>query len=174
MNACDHSIQGLERQIASESLNHPEVGVTGGCESSKNVPDDIEKVVTDVTVPIEVMGGSEHSQNEFAHKNNDMNANDQYKQGPETEIGTNNPKRPESEGTDGGNVETVVFSLQEGAPDDESDQPPVLPYNPPLSGKALVLQQYVERKNQPKEEKKKKRVKQKKRRKEQEKIKDKS
>jgi hypothetical protein len=38
------------------------------------------------------MGGSEHSQSEFAHKNNDMNANDQYKQGPETDIGTDNPK----------------------------------------------------------------------------------
>jgi hypothetical protein len=32
------------------------------------------------------MGGSEHSPNAFAHKNNDMNANDQSKQGPETEI----------------------------------------------------------------------------------------
>jgi hypothetical protein len=50
------------------------------------------------------MGGSEHSQNEFAHKNNDINANDQCKQGPETDIGTDNPKRPELEGTDGGNV----------------------------------------------------------------------
>jgi hypothetical protein len=37
------------------------------------------------------MGGSEHSQNELAHKNNDMNADDQSKQGPETEIGTDNP-----------------------------------------------------------------------------------
>jgi hypothetical protein len=45
----------------------------------RNVPDDIEKVVTDGTGPKEVMGGSEHSKNEFADKNNDMNANDQYK-----------------------------------------------------------------------------------------------
>jgi hypothetical protein len=37
--------------------------------------------VTDGTGPKEVMGGSEHSKNEFAHKNNDMNSNDQYKQG---------------------------------------------------------------------------------------------
>jgi hypothetical protein len=28
------------------------------------------------------MGGSEHCKNEFAHKNIDMNSNDQYKQGP--------------------------------------------------------------------------------------------
>ena len=66
----------------------------------KNVLDDIEKVVTDVG-PKEVMGGSEHSQNEFAHKNNDMNSNDQYKQGPKTDFCTDNPKRPELEGTDG-------------------------------------------------------------------------
>jgi hypothetical protein len=52
------------------------------------------------------MGGSERSQNEFPHKNIDMNANDQSKQGPETEIGTENPNGPESEGTDGGNVGT--------------------------------------------------------------------
>ena len=38
------------------------------------------------------MGGSEHSHNEFAHKNNDMNASDQYKQGPETDIGIDNSK----------------------------------------------------------------------------------
>jgi hypothetical protein len=39
-----------------------------------------------------------------------MNANDQYKQGPETEIGTDNPNGPESEGTDDGNVGTDVIS----------------------------------------------------------------
>jgi hypothetical protein len=55
------------------------------------------------------MGGSEHSKNEFAHKNNDMNANDHYKQGLETDVGTDNPKRPELEGTDGGNVGTDVI-----------------------------------------------------------------
>jgi hypothetical protein len=46
----------------------------------KNELDDIKKVVTDGTGPKEVMGGSEHTQNEFSHKNNDMNANDQFKQ----------------------------------------------------------------------------------------------
>jgi hypothetical protein len=52
-----------------------------------------------------------------------MNANDQYKQGPEPEIGTENPNEPESEGTDGGdtainvpggNVGTDVVSPQKG------------------------------------------------------------
>ncbi len=91
MNACDHSKQGLETQIASETHNDPKSEVTDSCESSKYVLDDIEKDVNDVTGPKEVMGGSEHSQNESAHKNIDMNANDQSKQGPETEIGTENP-----------------------------------------------------------------------------------
>jgi hypothetical protein len=93
------------------------------------------KDVTDVTGPKEVMGGSEHSQNEFPHKNIDMNANDQSKQGPETETGRENPNGPESEGTDGGNVGTDVISPQEGASDDKSDEPPVLPSNPPPNGK---------------------------------------
>jgi hypothetical protein len=56
------------------------------------------------------MGGSEHSQNEFPHKNIEMNANNQSKQGPETEIDAENPNRPESEGTAGGNVGTDVIS----------------------------------------------------------------
>jgi hypothetical protein len=90
------------------------------------------------------MGGSEHSQNEFAHKNNDMNANDQSKQGPETEIGTHNPNGPESKGTNGGNVETDVISPLEGALDDKSDEPPVLPSNPPPNGKILMYQKYFE------------------------------
>jgi hypothetical protein len=94
MKACDHSKQGLETQIASETHNHPESEVTYSCESYKNAPDDIEKDVTDVTGPKAVMGGSEHSQNEFPHENIDMNANDQSKQGPETVIGTENPNGP--------------------------------------------------------------------------------
>ncbi len=55
------------------------------------------------------MGGSEHSQSEFAHENNDMNANNKYKQGPETDIGTDNPKRQEFEGIDGGKLELILF-----------------------------------------------------------------
>jgi hypothetical protein len=65
MNACDHSKQGLESQTASEIHNDPELEVTDGCESSKNVPDDIDKDVTDGIGPLEGMGGSEHSQTEF-------------------------------------------------------------------------------------------------------------
>jgi hypothetical protein len=109
----------------------------------KNVPVDIEKDVTDVTGPKAVMGGSEHSQNEFPHKNIDMNANDQSKQGPETETGTENPNGPESEDTDGGNVGTDVISPGEGGSDDESDEPPVLPSNPPPNGKILMYQNYL-------------------------------
>jgi hypothetical protein len=143
MNACDHSKKGLKTQIASETHYDPKSEVTDGCESSKNVPGDIEKDVTDVTGPKEVMGGSEHSQNEFPHKNIDTNANDQSKQGA-TDISTENPNGPESEGIDGGNVGTGVISPQEGASDDKSDEPPVLPSNPPLNGKILAYQQFLE------------------------------
>jgi hypothetical protein len=58
MNACDHSKQGLKTQSASETHKDPVSEVTDGCESSKNVPDDIEKDVTDVTGQKEVMGDS--------------------------------------------------------------------------------------------------------------------
>jgi hypothetical protein len=125
----------------------------------KNVLDDIEKDVTDVTGPKEVMGGSEHSQNEFPHKNIDMNENDQSKQGPETKIGTENPNGPESEGTDGGNVGTDLIFPQEGASDDESDEPPVLPSNPPPNGKILAYKKYLEAKKTQQREKEKKREK---------------
>ena len=72
-----------------------------------------------------------------------MNANDQYKQGPETDIGTDNPKRPELEGTDGDNVGTDVISPQEGASDDKSDEPPVLLANPPPNEKIFMYQKYL-------------------------------
>ncbi len=49
MYACDHSKQGLETQIASETHKDPVSEVTDGCESAKNVLDDIEKDVTDAT-----------------------------------------------------------------------------------------------------------------------------
>ncbi len=55
MNACDHSKQGLETQIASKTHNDQESEVTAGCESSKNVPDDINKDGTDVIGTMEVM-----------------------------------------------------------------------------------------------------------------------
>jgi hypothetical protein len=47
-------------------------------------------------------------------------------------------------GTDGGNVGTDGISPQEGASDDKSDEPPVSPSNPPLSGKLLAYQQFLE------------------------------
>ncbi len=75
-----------------------------------------------------------------------MNVNDQSKQGPETEIGTDNPHEPESKGTDGNYIETDVISLLEGASDDKSDETPVLPSNPPLGGKLLAFEQFLESK----------------------------
>jgi hypothetical protein len=98
----------LETQIASETHNDPESEVKDGCESSKNVPDDIDKDVTDVIGSMEVTGNSEHSQNEFSHDNIDMNANDQSKHQPEPKIGTENPNGPESEGTEGGDTSINV------------------------------------------------------------------
>jgi hypothetical protein len=77
MNACDHSKQGLETQVVSETHNDLKSEVTDGCESSKNLPDDLEKDVTDVIGPKKVMGGSEPSQNELPHDYVNMNANDQ-------------------------------------------------------------------------------------------------
>ncbi len=70
-----------------------------------------------------------------------MNINGQSKHQPESKIGTENWKGQESEGTDGGdtsinvpgdNVWTDVISPQEGASDDKSDEPPVLPSYPPV------------------------------------------
>ncbi len=78
------------------------------------------------------------------------------------------PKRPELEDTDGGNVGTDVISPREVASDDKSDEPPVLPSNPPLSGKLLAYQQILELKNN---KKKRKRKKEKKKRKEEKKKK---
>ena len=153
MNAYDYPKQGQETQIASENHNDPESKVKDGCESSKNVPDDIEKDVTDVTGQKEVVGGSVQVKNQFSHDNIDENANDQSKHWLDPKIGTENTKRPESECKDGGdtsinvpgdNVGTDVISLQEGASDDKSDEPPVLPSNPPLSGKLLAYQQFLE------------------------------
>ncbi len=54
--ACDHSKQGLETQIASETHKDPVSEVTDGCESTKNALVDIEKDVTDATGQKEVMG----------------------------------------------------------------------------------------------------------------------
>jgi hypothetical protein len=152
-NACDHSKQGLETQIATETHKDPVSENTDRCESSKNVPDHIEKDVTDVTGQKEVMGGSVQVENQFSHDNIDKNANDQSKHQPDPKIGTENPNGPESEGTDSGdtsinvpgdNVGTDVISPREGASDDVSDEPPVLPSNPPPNRKILMNQKYLE------------------------------
>jgi hypothetical protein len=99
------------------------------------------------------MGGSVQVENQFSHDNIDNNANEQSKHQLDPKIGTENQKGPESEGTDGcdtsinvpgDNVGTDVISPREGASDEESDEPPVLPSNPPLCGKLLVYQQFLE------------------------------
>ena len=93
------------------------------------------------------MGGSVQVENQFSHDNIDENANDQSKHRVDPEIGTENPKGPESECKDGGdtsinvpgdNVGTDVISPQEGASVDESDEPSVLPSNPLPNGKILM------------------------------------
>jgi hypothetical protein len=61
--ACDHSKQGLETQIASETHKNLVSEDTDGCESAKNVLDNIEKDGTDVTGQKEVMGGSVQVEN---------------------------------------------------------------------------------------------------------------
>jgi hypothetical protein len=177
MNANDQSKHQPEPEIGIENPNGPESEGTDGDYTSTNVPGDYIGTdvvfVTDGTGPKEVMGGSEHSKNQFAHKNNDMNSNDQCKQGPKTDFGTDNQKRPELEGTDGGIVGTDIIS-PEGASDDKSNEPPVLPSNPPPNGEIFMYQKNLESKNNKKKRKRKKREKEKKRRKEKEKIKEKS
>jgi hypothetical protein len=68
---------------------------------------------------------------------------------------TENQQRPESEVTEGGDtstnksgdsIGTEVISPGEGGSDDNSNRPTVLKSNPPLSGKALMCQQYLESK----------------------------
>jgi hypothetical protein len=143
MDACDHPKQGLESEIALETQNDPESEVTDGCDPSKSAID----------------------KNEVCHEKFDMDANDQSKQGPEPEIGTENQNGPELEVTDGGdtyinepgdNIGPDVISPGNVGSDDESYGSTVLPSNPPLSGKALMYQQYLESKQKQEEEKRKK------------------
>ena len=49
-----------------------------------------------------------------------------------------------------------MISPGDGGMDDKRDGSAVLPSNPPLSGKALLFQQYLESKQKQEEEKKKK------------------
>ncbi len=80
----------------------------------------------------------------IATRDFDINANDQTKQGPEPEIGTENQHEPESEVTKGGDTSTNKLGDSIGteviSPGDG------LQSNPPLSGKALLYQQYLESK----------------------------
>jgi hypothetical protein len=98
--------------------------------------DDIEKDVTDATGQKEVMGGSVQVENQFSDYNIDEHANDQSKHQLDPEIRTENTEGPESECKDGGdtsinvpgdNIGTDVISPREGASDDKSAEPPVLP-----------------------------------------------
>jgi hypothetical protein len=101
-----------------------------------------------------------------------MDANDQSKQGPEPEIGTENQSKPESEVTDGGNtsisvpgvnIGTDVISPGEGGSDDLIDGSTALPSNPPLTGKLLMYKKnWNENKNKKKQKRKKEKKKQKK------------
>ncbi len=110
---------------------HPESEVTDGCDPSIKALD----------------------KTEVCHKNFNIDANDQTKQGPEPEIGTENQHEPETEDTKGGDTSTnkpsnsigteVIFP-GEGGSDDNSDGPTALQFNPPLSRTALLYQQYLE------------------------------
>ncbi len=130
-DACDHSKQELESENPLETQNDPESEVTDCCDPSKK----------------------SLAKTEVCHKNFDIDANDQTKLRPELEIGTENQHEPESEVTKGGgtstnipcnSIGTEVIPPGEGGSDDNSDGPTVLQSNPPLSGKALLYQQYSE------------------------------
>jgi hypothetical protein len=88
INANDQSKHQPKPKIGTENPNGPESEGTDGGDTSINVPGDYVRTdvnfVTDGTGSKELMGASKHSKNEFSHKNNDMNSNDQYKQGPKT------------------------------------------------------------------------------------------
>ncbi len=87
-------------------------------------------------------------ENQFSHDNIDENANDQSKHGLDPKIGTETTKGPESECKDSGDTSTNVpgdnVAPREGASDDKSDEPPVLPSNPLPNGKILIYQKYLE------------------------------
>ncbi len=72
--------------------------------------------------------------------------------GPEPETNSENQHEPESEVAKGGDtstnmpgnsIGTEVISQGESCSDDNSDGPKVLKSNHPLSGKALLYQQYL-------------------------------
>ncbi len=90
--------------------NDPQSEVTDGCDPSKKALD----------------------KTKVSHKNLDIDANDQSKQGPEPEIGTKNQQGPGSEVTEGCDtstnkpgdiIGTEMISPGEGGSDDNSDEP---------------------------------------------------
>ena len=100
------------QRLLQKPKNDPESEVTDGCDPSKKALD----------------------KTEVCHKNFDIDANDQTKQGPEPEIGTENQHEPESEVTKGGDtstnkpsnsIGTEVISPGESGSDDNSDGPTV-------------------------------------------------
>jgi hypothetical protein len=130
MDACDHSKQGPESEIPPETQNDAESEVTDGCDPSKKALEKTE-ACTRILILMQMI------------------------KGPEPEIGTENQHEPESEVTKGGDtstdkpgnsIGTEVISPGEGGSDDNSHGPEVLRSNPPLSGKALLYQQYLESK----------------------------
>jgi hypothetical protein len=54
------------------------------------------------------MSGNVQVENQFSHDNIDKNANDQSKHRPDPKIGTENPKGPKMEITDGGDTSINV------------------------------------------------------------------
>jgi hypothetical protein len=131
--ACDHSKQGIESEIPPENQNDAESEVTDGSENSKKTLD----------------------KSEVCHIKFDIDANDQTNPGLEPEIGTEIQHAPESGLTKdsdtstnkpGNSIVSEVISPGEGGPDDNSDGPTVLQSHPPLRGKALLYQQYLESK----------------------------
>ncbi len=141
MDICDHSKQGLELEIAPEIQHDPDSEVTDGCGPSKSALD----------------------KHEVSHEKFDMDANYSSKQGQEPEISTENQKGPQSEVTDGGNtsinvpgvnIGADVISPGEGGSDDKIDGSKILPSNPPLTGKLLMYQKYLESKEKQEEEEK--------------------
>ncbi len=68
-----------------------------------------------------------------------------------------NPKRPELEGTDGGNVGTDIISPQEGASDDKNDEPLDYHLIPHQMGRSLCIKNISNKKTTRRREKEKKR-----------------
>jgi hypothetical protein len=78
-----------------------------------------------------------------ANKDQNQRLVQKIKKGPESEVTTGGDT---STNKPGNSIGTEVIYPGEGCSDDNSDGPTVLNSNPPLSGKALMYQQYLESK----------------------------